>query len=148
MWRKRALVLALIAAVLLLSLAGCFGGGVTSPYRGRYAYDASAVSEVSFVWVESDGTVVRLETLEPEQYDSFFQSFSQLKRHEYWNDPIDYVQGSAVLITFQDGNYHLINDYCSIRSINGEAEDTLEYYGHEEFGDLWRQYCSRDYILP
>lgn len=148
MLRKRGLVLVLIAAVLLLSLAGCFGGGASSPYRGRYPYDAAAVSEVSFVWADPDGTVVRLETLEPEQYDSFFQSFSQLKRHEYWNDPFDYVQGSAILITLQDGDYHLINNYCTIRCIDGKAEDTLEYYGHEEFGDFWRQYCSREYILP
>lgn len=148
MSKKRALTLILIVCALLLSLAGCLGAGASSPYRGKYAYDASLVSEVSFVWVESDGTVVRLETLEPEQYDSFFHSFSQLVRHEYWNDPIDYVQGSAVLITFPNGDCHLINHYCSIRSIAGEAEDTLEYYGYDEFGDFWRQYCSRDYILP
>ena len=140
---KRPWAILLLLAVLLLSVAGC-----SSPYRGRFEYDASLVSEVSFVWVDSDGTVTKLESLESEQYPSFFRSFSQMRRHEYWNDPFDYVQGSAILITLQSGDYHLINDYCTIRCIDGKAEDTLEYYGHEEFMEFWQQYCSQDYILP
>ena len=133
----------LILAALLIILAGC-----SSPYRGRYTYDVSLISEVSFVSVDSDGTIVTVESLESDQYASFFLSLSQLQRHEYWNDPIDIVEGSAILITFQDGNYHLINHHCTIRAIDGKAEDTLEFYGYEDFIELWEQYCSHDYILP
>lgn len=140
---KRPWAVLLLLAVLLLSVAGC-----SSPYRGRFEYDASLVSEVSFVWVEPDGTVTKLEELGSEQYPAFFQSLSQMRRHEYWNDPIDYIQGSAVLITFQNGDYHLMNHCCTIRCIDGKAEDTREYYGNDDFLAVWQQYCSQDYILP
>lgn len=148
MLRKKVWVTFLILAILLLAFSGCFCAGSGSPYRGRYTYDISLVAEVSFVWADPDGTIDKLESLNSEQYASFFDSFSKLKRHEYWNDPFDYVQGSAILITLLSGDYHLINDYCTIRCIDGKAEDTLEYYGHEEFMDFWQQYCSLDYILP
>ncbi len=141
-------ILISILAALLLFFAVCFGTGCSSPYRGKYTYNAALVSEVFFVWVDPDGTVEKLESLESEQYTAFFHSFSQMSCREYWNDPIDYVQGSAILITLQDGNFHLINNDCTIRCIDGKAEDTLEYYDHEEFIVFWQQYCSHDYILP
>ena len=148
MLRKKAWATFLILATLLLICAGCLSAGSVSPYRGRYTYDISLISEVSFVWSDSDGTISMLEPLEPDQYVSFFQSFSQLDHGIYWNDPETEVTGSAVLITFHNGDYHLINHYCSIRSIDGKADYTLEYYGYDEFTVFWQQYCSQDYILP
>lgn len=143
MSRRYSWIPTLILAALLLFFMGCY-----SPYRGRYTYDISLVSEVSFVSADSDGTIVETESLDPNQNSSFFHSFYQLQRCEYWDDPATTVTGSAVLITFQNGDFHLINHYCSIRSIDGKADYTLEYYGYDEFTVFWQQYCSQDYILP
>ena len=63
MLRRHSWIFISILAALSLFFAVCFGTGCSSPYRGKYTYNAALVSEVFFVWVDPDGTVEKLESL-------------------------------------------------------------------------------------
>ena len=123
----------------------CCGCGILAE---KTKYDASEISQISFVTVDSGGEIREVEVLPQESVVPLLEDFSKLKCFEYWNDPIDYVLGSAILITFEDGNYHLINSYCTISHIDGKSNDTRQYYSKEGFIELWNQYCSHEYHLP
>ena len=111
-------------------------------------YDISQISRVSFVMVASDGNIDELELLDQEELASFVHDFSKLQCYKYWNDPIDSVIGSAILITFQDDTYHLINNYCTIHYKEGISDDTRQCYTLEDFSAFWAKYCSHEYQLP
>ena len=110
-------------------------------------FDKSLVTKVSFVTVAADGTITEHESLDENQYSSFFRDFSDCKYYYNWKKPVGAVSGSAILITFRDGTEYLVNHKCTIRTINGEKIDTLEYYDAEVFFDFWSIYTSCDYSI-
>ena len=108
-------------------------------------FDKTLVTKVAFVTVASDGTLTELEALAPERYSSFFEDYANCKIYINWKEPVGGVTDSAILLTFQDGSYYLFDHDCTIRTINGKAIDTREYYDEAQFVDLWNRYCSQEY---
>ena len=127
---------------LIILLAACQGSKTE-----RMPCDITLASKVSFVSVTDDGTITELEQLDSELYSSFFQDYEKCVIHEYWNDPVDVVSGAAILISFPDGSYYLLNHYCTIHFEDGTANDLRQYYNREEFIELWNRYCSIEYLL-
>lgn len=140
MTTKSRVMFCLFVTALMLMCCGCEGK------NSRREYDVSDISSVSFVQVDPNGEMTVRQMLEPELLEVFMDEFHQLSDHSYWNDPIEAVTGSAILITFQDGNYYLINHYCTIHCVDGTSKDTWQYYGFEEFSFFWNKYCSFDYL--
>lgn len=136
---KRGFVLCFISVLFLF--LGCSA-------EAYDIYDPSGIREVCFVWAEENRVVKRIEALPADQLETFCEDLNQLQYHEYWNDPVDLVDGSAILIGFENGDHCLLNHYCTIRCENGETDDTRRYYGYEEFISFWERYCSAEYLLP
>ena len=137
---KRGVALCLVA-VLLFLFCSCSA-------EADYVYDPSVISEVRFVWAEENRVVKQIEVLPADQLEVFCADLNQLDCHEYWNDPVNIVDGSAIEIRFENGDYRLLNHYCTIRCENGETDDTWRYYGYEEFVSFWERYCTAEYLLP
>ena len=108
-------------------------------------FDRELVTKVAFVTASSDGAITEQEVLDPEQFDAFFQDFSDLKFYYNSKKPVGAVTGSAIELTFSDGTSYLFNHECTLRTINGQVIDTLEYYDTEVFADFWDRYCSLTY---
>lgn len=136
------LKICLVLISMMLLCCGCSESQEITPY------DVSQITQVSFVIVDPGGTITEVESLNQEAFASFFEEFAQLQYHKYWNDPIDSVVGSAILITFQDGTYHLINNYCTIYHKEGKSKDTRQCYTQEDFSAFWNEYCSHEYYVP
>lgn len=131
------------AATILLILLLCYGCGPDRAEESIYAI--SNVADISFVWVDHDGTVTIEESLDTTLFSAFLADFSKLSDHTYWNDPIDWIYGSAVMISFHDGSYHMINHYCTMYCDGDNVDDTRQYYGAEAFEAFWIQYCGCEY---
>ena len=113
----------------------------------RYNYDVSQISNIYFVFVDHDGVITEVETLNSDLFAPFLDDYMQIREFEYWNDPIDSVYGYAIYITFQNGDYHLVDEYCTLHCEGGQVRDTWQYYDPEDFSNLWGKYCSIEYIL-
>lgn len=138
MMKKRTVTVAIVLMVLFSS--GCM------PNNSKESiYTPSNIAGISFVWVDHDGDITIEETLDPNLFSMFLTDFSELSTHAYWNDPVDWIYGSAIMISFHDGSYHMINNYCTIYYFADSVDYTRQYYGTEEFEAFWNQYCSCQY---
>ena len=139
MQKKITLAAVTITLILLLGY-GCGAGRAAEPFCA-----VSDIAEISFVWVDHDGTITVEEYLDTELFSVFLADFSNLSDHTYWNDPIDWIYGSAVMISLNDGSYYMINHYCTMYCKGDRVDDTRQYYGAEAFESLWSQYCGCEY---
>lgn len=139
MLKNRIIMATTITFIILI----CCNYGLSQSDESHY--DVSEVSDICFVWVDHDGAITVEEFLSPHLFSAFLTDFSQLSDRTYWNDPVDWIYGSAIMISFYDGSYYMINNYCTIHYCDGETDDTRQYYGAEEFEVFWKQYCQNEY---
>lgn len=129
-----------VILVGLLVLAVCCG--CTADFS--YPYEEAEITDISFVYIEEDGTVTTVKSLSRDEITRFLQDFSELELHAYWNDPIQTICGNNIMITFQNEDYHLINRLSTAYYSDGERR-FRPYYYDDEFKNLWEEYSGTDY---
>lgn len=100
---------------------------------------------IAFVYAKRDGIYEIKETLDPDLQQEFLDDYFQLAVYEYWNDPVDAVEGDAILLQLTDGSFYLIARDCTEYFTNDKSKDTRQYYDKDEFILFWNAYCSYAY---
>ena len=108
-------------------------------------FTSADVSMIAFVYAERDGIYEIKETLDPDLQQEFLDDYFQLAVYEYWNDPVDAVEGDAILLQLTDGSFYLIARDCTEYFTNDKSKDTRQYYDKDEFILFWNTYCSYAY---
>lgn len=137
----------LICAILLIALLIC---GCTRKiyYRTSEEYNLSNISDSSFVQVDrgdDDVEISIIKSLNPEEFELFLSEFLQLGMYKYWNDPHQYKLGNNIMITFKNGDYHLINPITTVHFSGDKPRYQRVYYIGDTFELFWKKYTGLDF---
>lgn len=107
-----------------------------------YPYEESDIADISFVTVDKTHTITVLHSLGADNYSDFLLSLSEMEVCQYWNDPIEETEGNNIMITFVNGDYHLINASSTSYWSNGNADFQRIYYAVDIYAFFWARYAD------
>ena len=119
------IILAISLCFLILTLVSC-----SVPYK--FSQDISSLEEISIEIVELDEvigngkadysedkiSVIRI--VEDNEKEAFISEFKNIKSYEPLGEPITFISGTAIRITYPNGNMELITDFGVGKLSEGE----------------------------
>jgi len=140
--RKKAVFIGLV--VILLS--ALMYRSYNKIHYNAFVYQVSSIAEISFVEIDEANRITIITTLNQKEISAFLSDFSNLEIRKFWNDPVHNVQGYNIKIVFRNGDYHLVNDLCTVYCTDGKHKYLRQYYNRDTFKTLWEKYAGFEYF--
>ncbi len=146
------IILAISLCFLILALVSC-----SVPYR--FSDDVSNLEEISIEIVEldyvgdeysgyyepySEDKALVLMTVSDGEKADFLSDFKKVKSYEALGQPITFISGTAIRITYPNGNMELITDFGVGKLSDGEFRVSTTTFDDDQFNALIEKYLSKD----
>lgn len=127
--KKTGRILLLVVLVQIL-LSGCG----TLPVKYHLEKDTSSISRIEIVnvpdadevYLSNYDNIAVIATVNKTEWEKFWSDFNQIPRFRVLQDPMEYIEGYAIRITYDSGELELIGQYSALYD-DGKYELSRRY---------------------
>lgn len=128
--------------ILFLFVLAVFTGCSGKPYS--FKESRNEIENIEIVTAESSLKFSVIKTISESEKNDFLKQFEAIKFRSYYvGDPMS-VNGNAVKITYQNGDYEMICHYWSEYIKNGEVYPVRKNCDEKDFNKLLNNFLDKD----